>query len=58
MANPNQECDHAGCKCVVHSAEMVQRNEHVYCSERCADDRGCDHHDCNCGGFPTEEASV
>jgi hypothetical protein len=59
MPTPTQNaCDHPGCKCVVYSTELVQREEKVFCSERCADDRGCDHHDCNCGGFPTEEAAL
>jgi hypothetical protein len=58
MSNPTPECDHPGCKCVVQSVELVQRDEKVFCSERCADNRGCDHHDCNCGVFPTEQAAL
>ena len=44
-------CQHAGCDCPV-GADAVMRNGEAYCSERCADDRGCDHPDCNCGDCP------
>jgi hypothetical protein len=27
----------------------------AYCTQRCADGRGCDHEGCNCGSFPTSE---
>jgi hypothetical protein len=46
-------CAHRGCDCEV-SADAVQRQGRAYCSERCADGRGCDHRDCNCGAFPAQ----
>lgn len=48
-------CQHSGCKCEVSQAHGVRHDGKIYCSERCADNRGCDHHQCNCGVFPTEQ---
>jgi hypothetical protein len=49
-------CQHPHCKCSLDDERrVVQREGHSYCSERCADQRGCDHHGCNCGVFPLEE---
>lgn len=56
MTSSNQNCAHGGCKCLNDPALEVTHEGKTYCSERCADGRGCDHHDCNCGVFPTEEA--
>jgi hypothetical protein len=29
----------------------------MYCSERCADNRGCNHAGCNCGGSSTRSST-
>jgi hypothetical protein len=47
-------CSHQGCTCRVEVQGAVKREGKVFCSERCADDRGCDHEQCNCGDFPEE----
>lgn len=49
------KCQHHACRCDVASGAGVTRDGKTYCSERCADDRGCDHADCNCGKFPTAQ---
>ena len=56
MTASSLRCAHARCKCSIDSALAVAHDAKTYCSERCADGRGCDHHGCNCGVFPTEEA--
>jgi hypothetical protein len=57
MTASTARCAHAQCKCSNDSELAVTYEGKTYCSERCADGRGCDHHDCNCGVFPTEEAA-
>jgi hypothetical protein len=51
-------CAHKACKCRVEAADAVRQNGAVFCSQRCADDRGCDHEGCNCGDFPAPEPQV
>lgn len=48
-------CAHKTCKCHCHANECVRFAGLLYCSQRCADDRGCDHADCNCGQYPAAE---
>lgn len=48
-------CAHKSCKCHADTPDGVRYEGLLYCSQRCADDRGCDHKDCNCGDFPTAE---
>lgn len=55
METSAPRCEHSGCKCSINAATAVQHEGKTYCSERCADNRGCDHHGCNCGAFPTQE---
>jgi len=58
MTNATTKCAHDSCKCVVDPPTplTVAYEGKVFCGERCADNRGCDHHDCNCGVFPSEES--
>lgn len=49
------ECAAESCVCQLERAQAVSREGLLYCSERCAEGRGCDHADCNCGEFPAAE---
>jgi hypothetical protein len=51
----SQSCAFEACKCEPTGETMVRKDGAAYCSERCADGRGCDHADCNCGDFPAPE---
>jgi hypothetical protein len=55
MKSVDQVCAHKGCDCSLAADQRVARDGELYCSERCADGRGCDHQDCNCGDFPAAE---
>jgi Prokaryotic metallothionein len=57
MAEPST-CAFDPCECALASEQTVRRDGAEYCSERCADGRGCDHAGCNCGDFPEEEPSI
>ena len=48
-------CARKTCKCHCQGDDCVRYAGLLYCSQRCADGRGCDHEDCNCGAFPTAE---
>jgi hypothetical protein len=48
-------CAHKGCKCSVQSDAAAKSEGLLFCTERCADGRGCDHEGCNCGSFPAPE---
>lgn len=50
-------CARKTCKCHCDHDECVSSEGLLYCSNRCAEDRGCDHEGCNCGDFPTAEPS-
>jgi len=50
-----ETCEHHACECVIEASHAVTRDGKRYCSERCADNRGCDHAGCNCGAFPKAE---
>lgn len=56
MGNANPTCAYGPCQCTVSPEQAVQRNDQRFCSERCADGQGCDHQDCHCDGFRTEDA--
>ena len=47
-ANAKQICAHDGCGCGI-PPKAVSKNGPSYCSDACAEGRGCDHPDCNCG---------
>jgi hypothetical protein len=49
-------CSHPECTCQVDPQRAVNRDGKAFCSERCADGRGCDHRGCDCGDFPGERA--
>src|ERR1700759_1963297 len=49
------ECAYKPCTCDVQTATAISANGKRFCSERCAEGRGCDHADCNCGEFPEAE---
>jgi hypothetical protein len=55
MNDSAMECAYKRCDCHVTRGAAVRRGERLYCSELCADGRGCPHKDCNCGQFPAEE---
>lgn len=55
MDNSSSKCAHDRCTCVNEPNLAVTYEGKTFCSERCADGRGCDHHGCNCGEFPTDE---
>jgi len=55
MTAPNKHCAHSACDCDVEPGQAVVFDGQTFCSTRCAEGRGCDHHDCNCGNFPVEE---
>lgn len=48
-------CAAESCVCHVDANTAVQAAGQLYCSQRCADGRGCDHTGCNCGDFPAAE---
>ncbi len=48
-------CAAESCSCHVDSQNAVKVEGRLYCSQRCADGRGCDHAGCNCGDFPAAE---
>lgn len=43
-----EKCDHDPCHCVPNSDGAVVREKSVYCSQGCADGKGCDHEGCAC----------
>lgn len=57
MADPNT-CEYKSCKCTTTTGEAIRSEGHTYCSQRCADGRGCDHEHCNCGNWPEPEPEV
>ena len=54
MKNDSMLCRYEDCLCRVSGANAVHYDGGSYCSQRCADGRGCDHAGCNCGKFATE----
>jgi len=50
-----KQCAFEDCSCTITAENMVEHDGKQYCSERCVDNRGCDHEGCNCGAFPTAE---
>lgn len=52
--NTEQVCEYDECSCQVDAASAVSQGGKDYCSQRCADGRGCDHPGCNCGAFVPE----
>jgi hypothetical protein len=48
-------CAHKDCKCRFGQDSAVQSQGKMFCTQRCADGRGCDHEGCNCGDFPAPE---
>lgn len=44
----HDKCDHDRCHCVPDAANAVVREKSVFCSEGCAEGRGCDHPKCGC----------
>jgi hypothetical protein len=48
-------CAFDACKCDLSAESIVRQAGKAYCSQRCADGRGCDHADCNCGDYPKAE---
>jgi hypothetical protein len=57
MADP-QTCAFETCDCKLSGEQVISREGKQYCSERCADGRGCDHAECNCGEFPEAEPMI
>ena len=53
-----QHCAFKPCKCTLDPVHAVHRDGQAYCSERCADGRGCDHSHCNCGEYPEPEPDL
>jgi metallothionein len=43
-------CAHQGCGCTVDAGKGVEKNGKSYCSQGCADGKGCDHPGCTCSG--------
>jgi hypothetical protein len=58
MQLENVMCAHKSCKCKCSEQDAVRFEGLMYCSQRCADNRGCDHSACNCGQFPTSEPRI
>ena len=52
------KCAADDCVCEFETTAAVLAYGAAYCSERCADGRGCDHAGCNCGEFPTAEPAA
>jgi hypothetical protein len=48
-------CAGSSCLCHIDSETAVRSEGQLYCSQRCAEGRGCDHAGCNCGEFPAAE---
>lgn len=57
MADPTT-CAFEACQCELSRESIVRRDKAEYCSARCADGRGCDHPDCNCGEFPEADSGT
>jgi hypothetical protein len=49
------KCAGEDCNCEFEMDSAAVVDGRAYCSQRCADGRGCDHAGCNCGEFPTAE---
>ncbi|MBD2015176.1 metallothionein [Microcoleus sp. FACHB-53] len=49
----SMKCACESCLCVISTADAVEKDEKLYCSESCAnghtDGAGCSHHGCTCG---------
>ncbi len=54
MNQPTAKCAFAACDCEC-GTDALNDDDKTYCSQRCVDGRGCDHHGCNCGEFPAAE---
>jgi hypothetical protein len=49
MNNPaSQTCAHKDCECAVNAASVAQGGKR-YCTQECADGKGCAHLNCGCG---------
>ena len=48
-------CAHKSCDCRFDRGTAIESEGKLYCTERCAEGRGCDHEGCNCGSFPAPE---
>lgn len=46
--DPGEQCAHPSCSCIVTAQASVQRDGKYYCSQGCADGRGCEHDTCEC----------
>lgn len=44
-----EKCAHKGCSCQVIPSQGVHMNNKLYCSQECADGKGCHHSNCTCG---------
>lgn len=51
-------CAEKSCKCRFDRASAIEFEGMLYCTQRCADGRGCDHEGCNCGSFPAPEPEL
>ncbi len=51
MANQGSltKCAHTACQCTIYQDKAVHKNGQSYCSQDCADGKGCHHPHCNCG---------
>ena len=50
MATPGQtKCAHDRCQCQVLADKAVTKDGRLYCSQDCADGKGCNHQNCACG---------
>ena len=49
MANVTYHCAAQGCKCNVANDESSFKNEFgIFCSQECAEGKGCGHAGCDC----------
>ena len=57
LSKEQTQCAHTGCSCP-GVPEVPSRSNNVYCSGSCAEGKGCDHPDCNCGSGAAAEPSA
>jgi len=57
MDESKRNCAHEGCDCTI-PPKAVSKTGPSYCSDACADGRGCDHPDCNCGAKERDEKTT
>ena len=56
QSNEPTRCAHVGCNCP-GIPQVASNDTHLFCSDACAEGKGCDHPGCNCGQQTAEDGS-